>query len=302
MDFSTTIQLKIMFLRLKLQHFLMILLSAMLFMPLVQAETLEQIAENSQLIDQDYQQIITEQDEPSHLALAQQVIRERKDYSVDVVAQAFYLMAYSAASKADQAKVSQLLQNALELPILSSQLQANVQLNLAISYYAKAKYSLMLATIDQVLDLLNERSERYYYALAYRVIANVALANINQAIIDTQKVMAYLIEHENQIQLISLFEVAATANAKLQNYQLAKTLYLKKIDKTLAHASTKNLDRSYFNLAKVYKKLNANDDAEHAYWQAMQYAEAKQANIAIAYINMGVAELALLQKKTAASV
>jgi len=233
------------------------------------------------------------------ITLASIVIQNRVSYSHDALGKIFILLAEVAKNKGDIGKSFQFATDGLALRGINRSIKLNLMLKISAGHYVKGKYHNVLSVAEQAIQLSSEPEfiEYRLIALSYKAMAHALLAQHDLAFDGLQRVES-LIEQYNQFtDHLELLEILAVAYHYQGSYQTAVIMYNKLIKLRFDSSRIKNVDQTYYNLASAYLQLTQFDDAYNAFWEAKEYAEKKSAAIRIAYAELGLGQVLLLQNQ-----
>ncbi|MEW6983860.1 hypothetical protein AAD001_14495 [Colwelliaceae bacterium 6471] len=231
--------------------------------------------------------------------LSSEIIQTRQFYTSNIIAKVYVLLAETAKSKGDMARAFQFARDGLSLSGVDKAIRINLLLEVAAGYYAKGKYHDVLANVEQVI-ILAEKQQNIkcrLIGLSYRAMAYALIAEHENAVHDLKVVEQLISENPEFSDHLVLLDILATAHHYLGDYQTAITLYHKLLKLHITLAKQRSIASTYYKLAQSYLRLKKLDDAYHAFWEAKQYAEQNKAPIRIAYAQLGLGEVLLLQNE-----
>lgn len=231
------------------------------------------------------------------IALANTIIKDRAYYSHDTLARVFILLAEVAKNKGDIGRSFQFASDGLALTGISRTIKLNLMLKIAAGHYVKGKYHSVLNVAEQAIQLSSSSTliEYRLIALSYKAMAHALLAQHNLAYDSLQRVASLIEQYKQFTDHFELLEILASAYHYQGSYQTAVIMYNKLIKLRFDSSRTKNIDQTYYSLASAYLALTQLDDAYNAFWEAKQYAVKKSAVIRIAYAELGLGQVLLLQ-------
>jgi len=233
------------------------------------------------------------------IALASIVIKNRVHYSHDTIGKVFILLAEVAKNKGDIGRSFQFASDGFALTGISRAIKLNLMLKISAGHYVKGKYHRVLNVAEQAIQLSSgsEFIEYRLIALSYKAMAHALLAQHNLAFDSLQRVESLIEQNKRFTDHFELLEILASAYHYQGRYQTAVLMYNKLIKLRFDSYRTKNIDQSYYNLASAYLALLQFDDAYNAFWEAKKYALKKSAAIRIAYAELGIGQVLLIQNQ-----
>ena len=237
------------------------------------------------------------------ISVSSEVIKRRKLYSKNTIAKVFILLSNVASNKNDVDRAFQFANDGLMLSISDLSLKLNLLLKVASGYYAKGHYHKVLeVSNDAILIARSTVNTKYMLlTLAYRSMAYALLAEYEQAFEDLQQVENIIEKNQVFSENIELLEIISTAHYYLGDFKTALTINQKILKLRYDLSLKPDLGRTYYNLARSYHRLGMFDDAYNAYWETKKYAQAKESEVQLAYAELGLGEILLLQKDFHAS-
>jgi|GEM_PF-759046 len=231
------------------------------------------------------------------VALSSSIIQNRKLYTGNIVAKVYVLLADAATNKGDVARAFQFARDGLSLTSIDRSIRLNLLLKVAAGYYVKGKFHQVHSVAEQVIDLSEQQIDIQYrlIALSYRAVAFALMAQHEKALTDLQTVENLILKYQQFADHIELLEILAIAHYYLGDYHTAITIHQKLLKLRSGLSRTDNIENTYYNLAGAYRQLGKLDDAYHAYWEAKKHAEESHSPIRIAYAQLGLGEVQLLQ-------
>ena len=233
------------------------------------------------------------------ITLASTVIQNRVNYSHDDLGKIFILLAEVAKNKGDIGKSFQFASDGLALTGINRSIKLNLMLKISAGHYVKGKYHKVLNVAEQAIQLSSESEfiEYRLIALSYKAMAYALLAQHDLAFDGLQRVESLIEQYQQFTDHLELLEILAVAYHYQGSYQTAIIMYNKLIKLRFDSLRTKNIDQTYYNLASAYLALTQFDDAYNAFWEAKKYALKKSAAIRIAYAELGLGQVLLLQSQ-----
>ncbi len=237
------------------------------------------------------------------ILVASKVIQQRDVYSKNTIAKVFILLANVANNQSDLERSFQFAHDGLMLTTIDLSLKLNLLLKVASGYYVKGQYHKVLALSNRAIDLAKKTVNTKYQllALAYRSMANALIANYPQAFNDLKEIESIIERNQTFSENIELLEIISAAQHYLGDYQAALTINQKILKLRFDLSLKSDLVRTYYNLARSYHSLGLLDDAYNAYWETKIHAKNKSSNVYLAYAELGLGEVLLLQKNYQAS-
>jgi len=231
--------------------------------------------------------------------LSSSIIQNRQFYNNNIVAKVFILLADAATSKGDLARAMQFALDGKSLVAIEKSLELPLLLKIASGYYIKGKFRRVKDIAQQAITLASQINDIQYLlkALSYRGMANALMGEHQLALNDLKQVELLLAENQQFSDHIDLLEVLAIAHFYLNDHQAAVTFYNKVLKLRFKLSQKNNIGLTYYSLARSYLKLSQFDDAYNAFWEAKQHAKSKNAPIRIAYAQLGLGQVLLLQKQ-----
>jgi len=229
--------------------------------------------------------------------LATQIINNRQKYDNTTIAISFSLLADAAIYEGDSDSAFQFAQDGLKQGRIDRVVQLKLFTRLAAGFYAKGNYNSVLKTSTQSIFLAQDKKYLPYLleSYGYRAIANALLGHYQQAYVDLQTIDQLLDKNPQQANQLELLRILAVANLNLGDYKTSVTLHLKLLKLQFSLARKENIERTYYNLATAYLKLERYDDAYNAFWEVKKLSEKKLAPILLAYAQLGLGEVLLQQ-------
>jgi tetratricopeptide (TPR) repeat protein len=237
------------------------------------------------------------------LLLSNNVIKKRKLYRNDTIAKVFILLANVALNKSDFSRAFQFASDGLTVPPLDVSIKLQLQLILAKGFYSKGQYKEVLTITNQAIKLAKASNETksLLLGLAYRSMAYALLEQHINAFSDLQKISDIIKINQTFTESIELLEILSAAHYFLGNHQMVIELYQQILKLKFELPVQRNLEQTYFNLARAYHKLGLLDDAYNAYWEASLQAKKNSLPIHLAYTSLGLGEILFLQQDYQAS-
>ncbi|MCJ8319427.1 MAG: hypothetical protein MJK12_07325 [Colwellia sp.] len=237
------------------------------------------------------------------ISVSSEVIKQRKLYSKNTIAKVFILLANVASNKNDVDRAFQFANDGLMLSINDLSLKLNLLLKVASGYYAKGQYHKVLEiSNDAILIAKSTVNTKYMLlTLAYRSMAYALLAEYEKAFEGLQKVESIIEKNQAFSENIELLEIIATAHYYLGDFKTALTINQKILKLRYDLSLKSDLAVTYYNLARSYHRLGMLDDAYNAYWETKKYAQEKESDVQLAYAELGLGEVLLLQNDFKAS-
>jgi len=235
----------------------------------------------------------------SIVTLASAIIQNRKDYSHDTMGKVFILLAEVAKNKGDVAKSFQFAIDGFALIGISKALKLNLMLKISAGHYVKGKYYNVLEVAEQTIQLSLEKDfiEYRLIALSYKAMAHALLAQHDLAFDSLLRIESLIEQYQEFANHFELLEILAVAYHYQGNYQTAVIMYNKLIKLRFDASRLNNIDQTYYSLARAYIELMQFDDAYNAFWEAKKYAVKKSAAIRVAYAELGLGQVLLLQEQ-----
>lgn len=257
-------------------------------------EILQNIADVNRFYESDSESVPYE----SVLALSQRIIKQRHLYHNNTLAKMFTLLADAATNTGDLAKSLQFAQDGVALLGVDQQINLTLLLKVAAGYYYKGKFHSAKEIAERAVDLAQQDNqvELLINALSYRAMANALLADHENALVDIERVELLLAEQPRLSDRIALINLLANAHYYLGDDDTAISLYNKVLKLRFELKKFANIDQTYYHLARSYLSLRMLDDAYNAFWQALTYAQKKQAPIRVAYAQSGLGKVYFLQE------
>nr|WP_246028945.1 hypothetical protein [Litorilituus sediminis] len=223
--------------------------------------------------------------------LSKRIIPNRHQYPSDTIAKLYLLLADVATNIGDTEKALQFVQDGLAVKTLDKEVSLCLALKLARLYMNKQQYNLLLTTAEHAVSLSEQDVDIKFrlFALSYRSVAYVMLADFNKALLDLQEVEQGIAQEPVFSEQIELLTILANAYHYLGDYQTALTIQLKVLKLRFDLARMANVDQTYLQLGNAYLFTAKYDDAYNAFWEARKYAEEKQAPISVARASVGLA-------------
>jgi tetratricopeptide (TPR) repeat protein len=231
------------------------------------------------------------------------IIEERHLYPNNTIAKVFILFAEVAKNKIDVDRSFQFTRIGSKLISIELPLKLNLLLKVATQYYLKGQYQEVLTISNEVMTLAKTVGNKkdYLLALAYRSVAHALTDNYFEAFTDLKSVENLIKRNKNFEDNIELLEVTSTAYHYLGDYQSMLTTNQKIIKLRFDSSLTFNLVNNYYHLATAYHHLGLLDDAYNAYWETKRYAKEQQDHVQVAFAELGLGQILLLQKNYQAS-
>jgi len=235
----------------------------------------------------------------SIVTLASAIIQNRKDYSHDTMGKVFILLAEVAKNKGDVAKSFQFAIDGFALIGISKAIKLNLMLKISAGHYVKGKYYNVLEVAEQTIQLSLEKDfiEYRLIALSYKAMAHALLAQHDLAFDSLLRIESLIEQYQEFANHFELLEILAVAYHYQGNYQTAVIMYNKLIKLRFDASRLNNIDQTYYSLARAYIELMQFDDAYNAFWEAKKYAVKKSAAIRVAYAELGLGQVLLLQEQ-----
>lgn len=223
--------------------------------------------------------------------LSKRITPNRHQYPSDTIAKLYLLLADVATNIGDTEKALQFVQDGLAVKTLDKEVSLCLALKLARLYMNKQQYNLLLTTAEHAVSLSEQDVDIKFrlFALSYRSVAYVMLADFNKALLDLQEVEQGIAQEPVFSEQIELLTILANAYHYLGDYQTALTIQLKVLKLRFDLARMANVDQTYLQLGNAYLFTAKYDDAYNAFWEARKYAEEKQAPISVARASVGLA-------------
>ena len=233
--------------------------------------------------------------------LSKLIIPNRHQYPSDTIAKLYLLLADVATNIGDTEKALQFVQDGLAVKTLDKEVSLCLSLKLARLYMNKQQYSLLLTTAEQAVRLSEQDVDINFrlFALSYRSVAYVMLADFSKALLDLQEVEQRIAQEPVFSEQVELLTILANAYHYLGDYQTALTIQLKVLKLRFDLARMANIDQTYLQLGNAYHFTAKYDDAYNAFWEARKYAEEKQAPISVARASVGLARTLYQQEELA---
>jgi tetratricopeptide (TPR) repeat protein len=231
--------------------------------------------------------------------LSRKIIQNRQFYNNNIVAKVFLLLADAASSKGDLARAMQFALDGKSLVAIEKSLELPLLLKIAKGYYIKGKFHRVKDIAQQAVSLASQINNIPFLlkALSFRAMANALIGEHQLALNDLQQVELLLADNREFSDHIDLLEVLAIAHFYLNDHQAAVTFYNRILKLRFELSQKNNIGLTYYSLARSYVKLAQLDNAYNAYWEAKQHAVAKNAPIRIAYAQLGLGQVLLLQQQ-----
>ena len=231
-------------------------------------------------------------------AVSSEIIEQRAHYSNNTIAKVFILLADLADNQSDSERFSQFAHDGLMLTTIDFSLKLNLLLKVASGYYAKGHYHKILTVSNEAITLAQSSGNTKYHllALAYRSIGYALINNYPEAFNDLINVESLIERNQTFSDNIDILEIISIANYYLGDYQ-TMLMINQKILKLRFNLSLKShLVRTYYHIGIAYHRLGLFDEAYNAYWETKQYAKDKSSKVDLAYAELGLGEILLLQK------
>jgi tetratricopeptide (TPR) repeat protein len=214
-------------------------------------------------------------------------------------AKAFLLAADMHIEKGNSNGALEYATKVSELANLPIHLQVKMLLNFARGAYASGRFEFMqnqsAKAAQLALSLSDTQSQ--VIALSYQAIASASLYDPQQ----TQQLLTQITtlakKHPELCEHGKIIENLALIHNLSGDYNNALSLQLKLIAIREQQVRNKDLDRAYYNLGSIYRKLERFDDAYNAYWGSKNYASSNGEPLKIAYAELGMGEVLIAQKK-----
>ena len=232
------------------------------------------------------------------VALSNGIFLQRATYPKKILAKTYLLLANVASNKGELETAYQFSQDGLATTAGHEKIKLHLQIKLASILSAKKQYKQLLKTVQQAINMPQNKENMKYFllALSYRSVAFAMLNQHDNALSDLQKVEYTIKQNPSFSERISLLTILASAHYHLGDYQTALTIRLKVLKLRFRLKNLENVGQTYYHLANAYYRLNRFNDAYNAYWEAKKYAEKKAAYIYAAYASQGLG-LTLIQQK-----
>jgi tetratricopeptide (TPR) repeat protein len=235
------------------------------------------------------------------ITLASVVIKNRAHYSHDTIGRVFILLAEVAENKGDIGRSFQFAIDGFALTGISRTIKLNLMLKISAGHYVKGKYHSVLNVAEQAIQLSSDSDSEFIeyrlIALSYKAMAHALLGQHNLAFESLQRVESLIEQYKQFTDHFELLEILASAYHYQGRYQTAVIMYNKLIKLRFDSSRTKNIDQTYYSLASAHLALTEFDDAYNAFWEAKKYALKKSAAIRIAYAELGLGQVLLLQNE-----
>lgn len=238
---------------------------------------------------QDKEQLITQ----AVVDDAHAVIRERNQFSPNMVAMAFSLLSDVAFNRGNLLAAFQFARYGSESKAVAANIQLDLLLKLARGYYAEGNYIELRNTSNRAARLAEQANNMNYHlqALAYSVVSYALNADYALAVVELNKVEVLLSQNQHSVDQITLLEVIAEAHFYLSEYENAVELLNKVLKLRNDMSRTLGIARTYHLVANAYYQLYQFDDAYNAYWQSMFFAKKYQLDIRVAYAELGLGKV-----------
>ncbi|WP_189377903.1 tetratricopeptide repeat protein [Thalassotalea profundi] len=238
------------------------------------------------------------------ITLANKVIKQRHYYSANTIAKMFILLSDTADNKGDLGKSIQFAQDGLGVVGINNVLRVNLLLKLAAGYYVEGHFHQVHEFAQEAVKLSRHITsvKSLLVALSYSAMSNALIANNSAAHQELQEVSQLLADNNQFNNHLEVIEILALALLYQQDYNTAKTLYNKAIKLRFESNKIDGIDRSYYYLATTNLKLARLNDAYSGFYQAKQQATKNKLPIRIAFANLGLGQVLLLQKDYAQAI
>ncbi|MFD2165678.1 tetratricopeptide repeat protein [Thalassotalea euphylliae] len=232
------------------------------------------------------------------LQLATDIVRNRSQYTKEVIARAYVLLAEVANNRGDASRAFQFAVDGLTYKPLPAELQLNLETKLVSGYFVKSKYHNVFYFVEQVHALAKEHNLVKYQllALGYRAMANAIVGNDKKATDDLLALKAMVDDNKEYAEHIELLEIIASSYHYLGDFSTALRIHERVLKLRFALNKMNGLDNTYYNLASAYHKVDRLDDAYNAFWEAKKIAEANDWPLKRAYAELGLGQVLLDQK------
>lgn len=233
------------------------------------------------------------------LKVAQAIVNKRSQFSDVSVAKAFSLLSSIAFNRGDVVTALQFAQFGTEINTADIPLNLDLLMKIARGYYLENDYVKLQETAKKAIELAEQIESKQYriQAIAYSTAAHASKTNYAQAISQLSQVEQLLENSPEQFDQILLLEIIAKAHFNLSGYENSIELLNKVLNLRISMNKLKGISYSYILLARAYFQIEKYDDAYNAFWQAKRYGDKDEADILIAYAELGLGEVLLKQKK-----
>lgn len=233
------------------------------------------------------------------LKLSQDIIQNRSFYNNNTVGKVFSLLADAAINKGDLSRAMQFSLDGESLINIDKSLQLSLMLKITSGYYFKGKFKQAQQMAEKSVSLATQiNTPRFLVkALSYRAMTNALNLNHQQAFSDLEHVKQLLADHQELSDHIEVLNVLASAHYYIADYQTSTTLYNRILKLRYDLAKDKNIERTYYDLARSYLSMGRLDDAYNGFWKSLTLAEEKSALIRVAYGKMGLGQVLFQQNK-----
>lgn len=258
----------------------------------------------SELVDALYAMDRESLDQKQVVSLSKIIIKDRHLYNNNTLAKLFSLLADVAMDRGDVDRAMQFAKDGRFLVGVEQSIISALSITSVAGHYYKGQFQRAKIEVEQVIEqaIALKNDALLIEALCYRAVANGLVAEHQQALGDIHQVEELLGQHQEFSNHLTVLNVFANAHFYLGDHETAITLNNKILALRFELNKKNNLEQTYYNLARSYLAINQLDDAYNAYWQAYNIAEAKGANIKLAYALLGLAQVGFQQQEYQKSV
>lgn len=231
--------------------------------------------------------------------LCKNIIKNRKNYTTDIIAKVYILLANIALNQGDSARALQFANDGLTLNSIPPSLALDLNTKVVSGYFDKGKFHKVFEITDKIYTLAKkERNTKYeMLSLGYRAMAFALIGKPQKAMEDLNLVHQIISQNQQYSEHLELLEILAISHYYLNDFQVAIDMQEKLLKLRFDLQKTNDIERTYYNLAAAYQKLSRFDDAYTAYWEAKNIALNKSMPIKIAYAELGLGQVLFNQRK-----
>jgi tetratricopeptide (TPR) repeat protein len=253
--------------------------------------------ENGQKIDHFYTLNTDALASEEVLLIAQNVVKNREEYGVNVIAKSFSLLSDLAINRGETASAIQFAKFGVEQASVDLAIKISLYLKIAEGQYLQGQYLQLQETATKAVWLAEQIDNPSYHiqALAYGAVAYALLSDHQAAMSELAKIEHLLIENQQLSNHVAILEIMSKAHFNLAEYQETLSLLNKVIKLRTEMGLLHNIERTYYQIARSYYYLARYDDAYNAYWQTKKLAEEKSIPIYVAYAELGLGEVLFKQ-------
>jgi len=257
------------------------------------------ISDNISLIDQFYNNKNQNITRSKLISTITEIIKNRSRYSSNTLAKAFSLLADNAMDKGDSARAFQFSQDGLAQGPISPSIKLNLLLKIVEGYNIQGKYTEEIVAANTVIALAKKEQNipALLNALAYQATAFALIGKYPEGYQKMQMIDELLKKNPSLSNQIKLLQTLAIANQSLGDFDTSITLHLKLLKLQFNSTNQQGIEKTYYNLASAYLKLEKYDDAYNAFWQVKKNAEKKSFPIILAYAELGIGQTLLKQRQ-----